>query len=188
MIVSSTSRLATAIMILVAKGMAVSLLQHAFLRQGDEDRKEHLVNVIERLRAAVHGLAAPSRADRHRHLFDAKACEVEADQGVGVGIIMRIVVVNEEAHQAAMNGLKAARWVGDLLAREPRSQLAKEPDAESAAQRNLVICLTEKARAERQVGCARKHRFEQLREVLRVVLAVAVNQHADLITVLDRVE
>src|SRR2546423_12254883 len=98
MIVSSTSRLATAIMILVAKGMAVSLLQHAFLRQRDEDRKEHLVNVIERLRAAVPGLAAHSRADRHRHFFDAEARKGEAEQRVGGGVIQRGGVVKTKAH------------------------------------------------------------------------------------------
>src|SRR3982750_1988811 len=108
MIVSSTSRLATAIMIRVVKGMAFSLLKHAFLCQSDEDREEHLVNVIERLRAAVHGLTAPPRTDRHRHFLNPEAREVKANQSVGVGIIVRVVVVDEEAHQATVNRLKAA--------------------------------------------------------------------------------
>src|SRR5581483_11416587 len=167
MIVSSTSRLATAIMIRVVKGMAFSLLKHAFLRQGNEDREEHLVNVIERLGAAVHGLTAQPRADRHWHFLDAKAREVEANQGVGVGIIMRVVVVDEEAHQAAVNRLKAAGRVGDLLAREPRGQLAKQRNAKPATERNRVVGFAEKARAERQVRFTGLDRLKQLRDILR---------------------
>lgn len=174
MIVSSTSRLALAIRIRVASGMAFSLLKHAFLRQRDEDRKEHLVNVIKRLRAAVHRLTAQSRANRHRHFSYAKAREIEADQGVGVGEVVRIIIVDEKPHQPPVYGLKAARRVGDLLAREPRGQLAKERNPQAATERNLVIGLAEKARAERQVGFAGGDWREQLRDVLRIVLAVAV--------------
>ena len=83
-------------MILVVNGMVFSLSKHAFLRQRDEDREEHFVNVIKRLGAAVHGLAATARANGHRHFLDAEACEVEADQGVGVGVIMRIIIVDEK--------------------------------------------------------------------------------------------
>src|SRR5262245_24538590 len=91
-IVSSTSRLAVVISILVASGMVSSISAHAALGQRDEHRKEHFIYVIQRRYRAVHRLTSKTWPYRHWHFADSKSCEVEPDEHVCIRVISRVIV------------------------------------------------------------------------------------------------
>ena len=112
---------------------------------------------------------------------------IDHHRRLDLGVVVR-VVVGEEADPLRVQGLEAGRRVRDLLPDEQRDEPREEADAGAARERRPVgvarIC---EARADDDVGVSAQHGLDQLRQLRRVVLAVAVEPDRELVAVRERV-
>ncbi len=99
------------------------------------------------------------------------------------------VVAGEQLDPAAIDHPEARGRVGDLLAGDRREDDREDQVAEAAAERHLVAGVTAEAGPVDHVGllAAGPQRVEHLRQVLGLVLAVAVDLDGDVVAVSERV-
>ena len=103
-----------------------------------------------------------------------------------LGVVAR-VVLREERDRAPVQCLEPGGRVGHPLPGQHRDEAGEEDDPDPTRQRRpvrrVVVC---EARARDDVRLARLQRGEQLAQLARIVLAVAVEAHRHVVTALER--
>ncbi len=104
-----------------------------------------------------------------------------------LGVVAR-VVAREQRDGGAVERLEPGGGVRDPLPREERDELREPRDPEPPAQRRPVAAvLAVEAGARDDVRLVARERREELRQLGRVVLSVAVEAHGEVVALLERV-
>ncbi len=152
----------------------------------DEHREQHLDHVVDGAERADRGAAVLALAHRHRHLADADAAPDRHHEPLDLGVVAR-QVGGEERDRAAVERLEARGRVGEPLVGDPRDDAGEHADPDAPRRRRAVARVADEARADREVGLAGGDRSDELAELGRVVLAVAVEPHRQLVAALPGV-
>src|SRR5207302_9432769 len=103
------------------------------------------------------------------------------------GVVMWVVGC-EQRNPLAVDGTEARRSVGDTLANDGRDDAREDSDPDSARRGGTVCSLRPgEARPDDEVGRPGEERLEDLRQLRRVVLPVAVDLGGDVVAALERV-
>ena len=124
-------------------------------------------------------------AHRHRHLRDADLVADRHHEALDLWVVAW-QIRGEEADRRTVERLEARRGVGQPLMGDPRDDPGEDADAGPAGSRRPVAARGQEARADREVGLARGDRRDDRAELSRVVLAVAVEPHGEVVAPLPR--
>ncbi len=95
------------------------------------------------------------------------------------------IIGGEERDALAVDGSKPRGRIGDLLAHDRRDDPREDADAEPPEERRAVHAGAGEPRADAEVGRPGKDRGQDCRELARIVLAVAVDLHRNVVAALE---
>ena len=101
-------------------------------------------------------------------------------------VVVRVVGC-EQADAEPVHGPEARGRVGDALAHDHRDECREDPDSDPAAEGASVVAVSDEAGADDHVRAPVDDRLQQRRDLVRIVLAVAVDLHGEVEAVLERV-
>ena len=157
-------------------------------QQADEQRQHHLQHVIGG--AGIVDRAAPEAARVHPHLdlVDPQAVALQHQDRLDLRVVVR-VVAGEQLDAAAVDHPEAGGRIGDPLPGDRGQDDREDHVAEPPPERDLVAGVAAEAGAVDHVGLGlrRVQGGEHLRQVLRLVLAVAVDLDGDVVALVQRV-